>query len=381
MKRLAIAMLSIALVAILFGSPATTHAAEGAYCWADSYELAQGDSTGVYCSGFSPLTWLNVYYAEPDGTAAIYGDVKSDANGNVTFGWGNGATGGFGYSFSLGTYTIVVQELGLAKEIKIVGKVDIKNSGAGGHVSGAYLTASPSPLDRTSESVTLTGWGFTPGEIVTLWIQTPAVCSSFTGHYVDGKNGSILFNFPVFDDISTQGFADAKADSSGAFSLSFSFNPVACEGTWRLAGRGNTSGLGAYADIVVTGPHVSTNAWLIPSKDSVGALFDTIEFYAYGFGANETLNCWTTSPEGRAVPYGIPFSFDKISVGPDGSGVFALTTGSYYLSEGHPFAPGGVQIPIMSEGSLGVWKMSCNGLASGTTAIAEYTVHGYETAP
>lgn len=380
MKRFAPAFLALAIIAVLFGAPAVTHAAGlTALCWADKYELAQGDSATVSCTGFSPLTYVNVYYVEPGGTAAAFIDIKSDANGNVAFGWGNGVKNS--YSFALGTYKIVVQQLGLAKEVKIVGEVEIKNVGTGDSVSGAYLTADKTTIDRSSEGITLTGWGFAPGEIVSAWTLLPSPCGSFTLHYVDGKNGGTFENDPVYGDLGTFGIFDIKTDSSGAFVITGHYFSEDCEGTYRVAARGNTSGLGAYVDFNVSGSAVSTNAWLVPSKTSVGAFNDTIQFWAYGFGANETLNCWTTSPDGRAVAFGASGSFDQIKMGADGSGAISLTTGAYIISPDDPLFFGVKVFPLMSEGAIGVWKLTCNGLASGSKAIAEYKVHGYELTP
>lgn len=376
MKRLATALFSLALVALLFSSPATTHAAaEGALCWADDYELTIGDFTGIYCTGFSPLTTVNVYYVEPGGTAVAYADVKADANGSVAFGWGNGFQPF--YSNQLGAYTIVVQQLGLNETVEIFGKIEITNSGAGDHVSGAQLSIDKTVVDRSQDSLTLTGWGFAPNEVITIWGQRPTLCDSYTAHYVDGKNGVDFSNNPRYDDVSTYLLFDVKADATGAFSFTDGFGAGACEGTWRLVARGNTSGWGAYVDVIVTGPSVSTNAWLVPASDSVGAMFDTLQFYAYGFAPNEILNCWTTGADGRAQDFGIPGSFDTIKVGADGSGVISFSTGSRWIHEGDF----DYQFPLMSEGALGVWHLTCRGGLSGATAIADFTIHGYETAP
>lgn len=379
MRKIAVATLALFLLALAFSAPAITHAAEGAVCWADSYALKQGEATGVYCNGFTPLTMVNVYYAEPDGTAVYYGPVKSDAYGEVSFGWGNGIKNV--YSLGLGTYTLVVQELGLGDTIRYAAKVEIKSLGDGDAVSGAFLEVDHSVIDRTSQYVTLHAWGFAPGEVISFWMQRPALCSSFTFHFVDGNNGATFENIPYLDLAGTFGLGDIKADASGVVLAPIPFPSYTCEGTYRVAARGNTSGWGAYAEFAVSGPSVSTNAWLVPSKDSVGAFNDTIEFYASGFGVNETLNCYTTSPDGRAIPYGVGMSLDEIRVGADGTGTISLTTGSYITSRDNPFNFGDTIDPIMSEGSLGVWKMTCKGLASGTTAIAEYTVHGYELTP
>jgi hypothetical protein len=271
--------------------------------------------------------------------------------------------------------------LGLANEILVYGKVEITNVGDGDHVSGAYLFADKDTYDRTSESIILYGYGFLPNEIVTLWIQKPFLCSSYTAHYVDDKNGATFENIAQYETSGTYQVDNIKADGFGEFVSERFFGIDACEGTWRYGARGNTSGWGAYTEITLTGPSVATNAWLVPSKDKVGAFNDTIQFWASGFGANETLSCWTTSPDGRAVPYGISGSFDLIQVGADGSGVISLTTGSYIISPDDPLYVGVSVIPLMSEGSPGVWKMSCRGDLSGATAIAEYTVYGYETSP
>lgn len=379
MRKVALLAIALVFAVVLFSAPIGAQAAEGALCWADSNVLAQGEFTGIYCTGFTPLKYVNVYVVEPDGTAAYYADVKADIDGHVAFGYSNGEKGYF--SYLNGDMTFVIQELGLANEIVTHGKVIITNSGAGEHVSGAYLEATQAVYDLTGDDIILNGWGFAPNEVVTLWIQKPALCSSYTGHYVDGKNGATFENVPEFDIEGTYQVDDIKADSSGAFTTQRFFGTGGCLGTWRYAARGNTSGWGATTEITLTGPSVSTNAWLHPSKDMVGAFNDTIEFYASGFGANETLNCWTTSPDGRATRFGLGGSLGAIRVGSDGSGVFSLTTGSHIISPDDPFYFGDSMDPVLSEGSLGVWKMTCRGIASDTTAIAEYTVYGYETAP
>ena len=379
MRKIVLLVTAIVLATFAMVTPMAAHAGTGVSCWADSYELAQGEGTGIYCSGFTPLKYINVYLVEPDGTAAYYDDVKADASGNVAFGYSNGVKGE--YSNLLGTYTFVVQELGLAKEIVAHGTVKITNSGAGEHMSGAHLHASQTTYDLTSDDIMLHGWGFAPNEIVTLWIQKPALCSSYTQHYVDGKNGATFENMPEFDFEGVYQVDDIKADGNGEFMTQRFFALIACHGTWRYGARGNTSGLGAYTEITLTGPSVSTDAWLHPSKDMVGAFNDTIQFHASGFGAYEVLNCWTTSPEGRAQQFGIFNSLGQIKMDADGTGVISMTTGSHIISPDDPYYAGIGMEPLMSEGSPGTWKLTCRGSVTGATAIAEYTVYGYATAP
>lgn len=379
MRKIALIVSALVLALVAIGAPKVTHAAGGVDCWADSYKLAQGEGTNVYCSGFSPLKYINVYLVEPDGTAVYGADVKSTSSGDITFQWANGIKNQ--YSFLLGTYTFVAQELGPAKQVLRYGKVQIENVGKGDAVSGAYLTSTQQVYNIDTDHIVLNGWGFLPGEIVTLWIQKPALCSSFTRHYVDGKNGATFENVPEVDGLGTYQVDDIKADSGGAFTSERFFGGETCLGTWRYAARGNTSGWGASTEIALAGSSVSTNAWLTPSKDKVGAFNDTIEFWASGFGANESLTCWTTSPEGRAVQFGSGGSFAEIKVGPGGSGSFVLTTGAHIISRDDPFFNGSTVDPLLSEGSPGEWHMTCRGNSSGATAIAGYTVYGYETSP
>ncbi len=374
MHKFTFAFLILVLFSAAFFAPQITNAAESALCDAEPHEIAQGETTVIACVGFSALTYVNVYYAEPDGTAVAFGSIKTDASGSVAFGFTNGVKDQ--YSFQIGTYKFVIQELGLAETILRYGTVEITLKGDGDHVAGASLYADKSVYDRSRETILLTGAGFLPGEMVTLWIQRPTLCSSYTGHYVDGKNGATFENIAIFDLVGTYAVDGIKANGAGGFITERFFGSDACEGTWRYAARGNTSGLGAWTEIVLTGASVTTNAWLVPSKTSVGAFNDSISFYAYGFGANEIINCWTTSPDGRAVPYGIQGSFDQIKIRAGGDGVIYLRTGSRIISPDDPFYNGDEVTPLMSEGSLGEWAMTCTGLASGSTAIARYTVYG-----
>lgn len=378
MRKLIVGLAVLVLFSAVFIAPAVTQAA-GVSCYAVETELAQGESTAIVCDGFTPLTHVNSYVVEPDGTAVTNGTYKSDINGQVILGWQNGVKNQF--SLLLGTYTIVVQEIGLAETVLRAGTVQITHVGDGDNVSGAYLEADKTLYDRSSEFIALTGWGFAPGEMVTLWIQKPALCSSYTSHYVDGKNGATFENIPNFAPEGTYAVDNIKANSAGSFSTARFFGADACEGVWRYAARGNTSGLGAWTEITLSGPSVSTNAWLVPSKPRVYAFNDSISFWASGFGANETLNCWTTSPDGRAVAYGINGSLSAIKMGADGSGNISLHTGSHIVSRDDPFYFGNTVDAVMSEGSLGVWHLTCTGLASGTTAIADYTVDGYTLDP
>jgi len=209
----------------------------------------------------------------------------------------------------------------------------------------------------------------------TLWLEFPSPCSSFTGHFTDANNGATFENIPIFGAYGTVILSNTKADTNGSFSTAVTFFADDCTGTFHIVARGNTSGFTGVLAVTVSGGPTTTNASLVASKSVVNAFNDTITFFASGFGSNETLNCWTTSPDGRAVAYGIPGSFQPgPKMGPDGSGVISLTTGSHIGSPDDPIFQG--VDPQMSEGSLGVWALTCRGIASGTYAIANYTVTG-----
>jgi hypothetical protein len=379
MKRLAIMICALVLIASALGLAPAANAADGAHCDADPDRIAQGETAFVTCEGFSPNTELYVYAAEPDGTAVGIGPVKTNLSGVANFTWTNGAKGFV--SLRLGTFTFVVEELGLGGTKLRQATVNITHIGDGEHVSGASLVSDQKVYDKSTESIVLTGSGFFPGEPVTLWLQEPAYCSSYTEHYVDGKNGATFENVPNYQLEQTYGVDTFPADANGGFVTVRFLSNQACHGTWRYAARGLNSGLGAYVEFDITGAKVSTSAFLFPSQDSVFAFNDTIEFLATGFAPNEILNCWSTSPEGRAIPFGIGGSLGQIKVNAFGVGFIHLTTGSHITSPDDPYFEGVEVEPAMSEGSLGWWALTCKGADSNLIGIARYRVDGLPLTP
>jgi hypothetical protein len=346
-----------------------------AICVADPSSIGPYETTTITCAGFDANTYIATYFVEPDGTAVAFGSYKSNASGVVSFTFTNGE---FPYvTLSLGTYTFVTEQLGLGGAKVRQGTTQVTVTGGKEGVSGASLTTNAT-VYHPGDTVILTGNGFAPNEFVTIWQNIPTPCSSYTRHYTDANNGATFENVPNFASFGTFALVTVKASASGSFVFTDTA-PTAepCKGLSSYVAHGNSSGLGATAEFTYAGNPITTNASLVPSKSTVNAFNDTITFFASGFGANEILNCWTTSPEGRAFPFG---SFGSFQPGPkmgaNGTGVISLTTGSHIITPDDPFFHGQTVEPLMSEGSLGVWAMTCRGIASGTYAIATYTVTG-----
>lgn len=367
----------IVLGLILFSSAASlaapsTFAAPDATCQTTPSVIGPFEPFTTHCSGFDPNKMVWVYETEPDGTAFKFGSLKVNEKGEVTFNDTNGEKPFF--TLHIGVWAFTVEQLGPGgpKVHQAISRFRISGGREG--VSGAGLTSNKTRLHRDEEFV-LHGSGFAPFETVTAWFETPDNCSSYTSHFVDGNNGGTFENQANIATVGTRMIGNVEADGSGAFEVTLATNESVCNGVYRIVARGNSSGRGAYVDLMSEGNRIETNASLIPSKSSVFAFADTITFQATGFGASEKLNCWTTSPEGRALPFGADGSLSAIGVAADGRGVIRLTTGAHLVTPDDDFAIFGNQA-LMSEGSLGFWALTCKGAVSGDTATAVYKVTG-----
>lgn len=376
MKRLlilaSVALLMLALLAI----PMTTQADDGS-CQSGHV----GTTFNFTFSGFSPNKYVTAYLVEPGGTAVNYdlvepggtavnsGSFKTSNTGSVSI----SINSHFGdATLGLGNWKIVVEEHANGNVLvhKTIGCFTVTGGTEG--VSGATLSTSET-LVHPNEKLIISGTGFMPLETVSLWSGRPNSCSSFSAHYVDAKNGATYENIPVFGAWSSVAEFDIKVDAHGEFHSAVSFAPGSCAGIWNVVARGNTSKRGGSVEVALVGNRVGNTASLVASKEFVNPFNDTIFFDASDFGAKDTLSCWTTSPDGRAIEYGLPGSF-QVGFKADASGSvrISLTTGSHLLSPDDPFAMFGTYDPQMSEGALGVWSMSCQGLPSGKIGIAHY---------
>ena len=63
------------------------------------------------------------------------------------------------------------------------------------------------------------------------------------------------------------------------------------------------------------------------------------------------------------------------------SGDISMTMGAYVTSRDDPYFSGVTVYPVLSEGALGTWHLTCRGATSGANAVAQYTVYGYESNP
>lgn len=352
--RFAALLTLFALLAIFAVVAPHASAASGAWCWSDPEEGPVGTVFHVYCSGFSPNTHVATYVVEPDGAAASWESSKTNEAGDVSFSfysswqpWGAAA---------LGKWTFVTEKLGLAQTVLERGTASFRVTGGTEGVSGAHIWTDSDMLEK-GKTMTLYGSGFKPYEIVTIWVEFPnADCSSFTEHIPP------YANLPWWVGESTEWFSDVKADANGDFATSGWAYSFACEGKYRLVARGNTSSHGDETWFTLVGNKVETNAWMWADKDVVSAINEYISFSGSGFGANETVTCWLTSPQNQAMQvYHIP------DIKTDGGGAFSFTTWTGGFFPGYNY---------FSEGALGGYAMTCRGNVSGATAIAEFTVTG-----
>ncbi len=431
-RRLFVLGATIVLCVLLLGSWSTTFAAADAVCTADPPAGPVGTVFVLSCEGYTPGAFVYAYLVEPSGAAGQLffesGAIKVNEQGVITYTqpsrFEDESIEG-DIALQTGTWIFVAEELGLAKSVLHRGEVKFTVTGGTEGVSGASLHADPELLYKPepayvhfrSADVTVTrlnasqpvefhGSGFAPGEVVSIWLEPPGGgCPSFTEHthgsvgqIIPGSGsvvGDITLNTPAYDGIGAQAFGNARASAQGEIEFEAFFFSTACEGAWHFVARGNASGSGGDTYVTVVGNAVETSAWLAADPPVATALFDHIRFSGYGFGANEHVSCWLTSPQGRTlgfpddleVTFNHPEDFQRnVAIRSDASGSvqFDMVTGSLYDREVIRFALDGdraietevILDPIASEGALGEYAMSCRGDSSGATAIARFVLTG-----
>lgn len=420
------------IAAAFFGAPSVTSAAPlGALCEVSPDSAPVGQVFSVTCYGFTPNGYGYAYLVEPDGSAFAYGAVKANEEGTISFGIGTD----FGsVKEKIGNWTVVVEETGQAGAVLIRGTAQYTIEGGTEDVSGAYLSVSPSTVNKpevaysyfdqnvTAPGVdvhvrytqnnysvaTVSGSGYTPGEIVSFWWDPPqGGCSNLTTH----SSYDLIVDYPPFFDVDArvaqnssyffygvQALGNAKAGSDGSVEFAIYFYPYDCEGVYHVVARGNSSGAGADTHVTLIGNPISESAWLSAAPNVVHALFDRVAFSGSGFAAGEHVTCWLTSPQGQtqAIPgqgyangtFSVPGIYEVIKdqqVRADNGGNFAfdIVTGAYYLNIDGRYIVFGTDVgnttitePYQSEGALGEWAATCRGDSSGKTAIARFTVTG-----
>lgn len=362
MKRFGLVLLSIFLLVALMAVPSSARAEGDATCVSDPPSGPVGTVFIITCYGFSPNTWIYPYTVEPDGTAIAgpqnFIDIaKSDAGGTVTFAYPTKILQpGFGWTQALGTWTLVAEEIGLAKSVVHRGVVSINLYGDAEGVSGAQLWANQSVVVIGQDGLILYGSGFQPFEMVSLWFEQPnGECSSFTIHTDFGFNDFYWSGDQVL------ALTTVKADAAGSFSVPVDLFPDMCQGEYHLVARGNASGWGGDTRVTIGGPSVTETASLVANTNPVYAQNDVLSFTGWGFQPFEHITCWLTTPG----PQSRTSTWFYSDIKADAGGSFTTTgiTGA--------FTP---DFPIVSEGAPGEWAMTCRGDVSGATAIARYLV-------
>jgi len=192
--------------------------------------------------------------------------------------------------------------------------------------SSASLSASPA-APRQNETVTLTGAGFTPGELVSVWITYP--------------------DYRVF------GVAELQTNGDGAFSypylpdfLGASFTPT---GAYTYTARGQESGREVYASISVAigaapGPSAGVTLTAEPGRDQQGSYF---VFRGSGYSSGEEVALWLRYPNNTV------FDMGRTVAGPAGAIEYQLD---------------------VSGAPVGRYALTARGLAGGGNGIAEFDV-------
>lgn len=327
-------------------------------CTADPAVVVLGERINITCTGFDRDTIVNSYVVESTGFAEIGKDnyaacltssrgeggpaFKTDETGTVVLYWytqdGTGDCGPNrqdyydGYANQIGTYTVVVHELGPARSIKYAGKVDVTLMGPSLVLGGASLQVPASAF--AGEQLTISGWGYVPGEMVSVWFTRPANCSGMGWWFYTGPSA---FDPTQWDGAGVSGPGNVKAGEGGAFSATYQLgtpkdNNYPCLGEWTVSARALGSGRGAEASFQINGHSVDNNALVWVLEDSVfsegNAQCDfgdvcgiTVHVSGSGFPAGSRLNCWMARPDGTAYTAYNPFGNEAFSVlvGPGGT--------------------------------------------------------------
>jgi hypothetical protein len=192
--------------------------------------------------------------------------------------------------------------------------------------SSASLSASPA-APRQNDTVTLSGAGFTPGELVSVWITYP--------------------DFRVY------GVAELETNGDGAFSypylpdfLGATFTPT---GAYTYTAYGQQSGREVYASVNVNigaapGPSAGVTLTAEPGRDAQGSYFT---FRGSGYRGGEEVAIWLRYPDNTVA------ELARTGAGP--GGVIEYTV---YVS-GSP---------------VGRYALTARGLEGGANGIAEFDV-------
>lgn len=362
------------LLSVVFLAPAVNvSAGSGADCSVSPHHGPPGTVFAFACYGFSPNTYFNVWTVDPSGVAqngpAVPGapeSIKTDSAGNASFVWDSPGGQGSEYlgnliyfSVEFGRWTWYVNELCYGKPC-IVGSASVDIDGVSVSITGAELHVSPETGYAGETEFTITGSGFTPLEMVSLWDSLPP-CDA---------------NSQVFS-MSSERIGDVKADSAGTFSVTLSYPPGYCLGEYSMTAREVKSERGAITTFRLTGkpiaPTYGDKDTLTVSPNTISAAAAVLQYIATvsgsGYKPGEIVSCWITLPDSAvAAPSDLSrYGFDTKA---DASGHIAAAMVGTDLSSNMGF-PG----PAWSAHS-GTFRVTCRGNASGVTQLGSFEVVG-----
>lgn len=374
MKGFFSAVLAIFLAAYALAHAATPVLAADTSCSASPDSGPAGTSFALTVSGFTPNTHLWTYAVEPDGTAfsdpefnAFGGTVKTDESGQATLSFPTRFTiYNYPVARALGRWTIVAQELGLGGTIVHEAHCTLTlTSGGEQSLAGATLVVDPARVTVGTNAL-VTGSGFGAFVTVNLWVSPPWNCSGFAFSLPDVLHQKV--------GASAYMQANVKANSDGEISyLLPTYSVYSCVGTWSISAYAPESGAGASAEFVIAGRTVPGGAWLAVDKASGYTRGDTFAFSGAGYTPGSTASCWTTRPEGTVRPV------RDIKVEADGTFAFSFNTGFDF--EGDFDGDTVIERMHYSEGSIGVYSMTCRDNASGATGETTFTLNGLLSDP
>lgn len=367
------AILALFLVASVLATATSPALAADTGCNASPASGPAGTSFSLTVSGFTANTHLWTYAVEPDGTAfsdpefnAFGGSVKTNESGKATLSFPTRfIIYGYPVARALGSWTIVAQELGLAGSIVHEAHCTITiTSGGEQTLTGAALSVNPTTVLVGTDAL-VTGVGFAPQEMVNLWVSPPPDCSGF----------AFILPDVLYQKVGASAYmqANVKANSSGQIAYALpTYSIYSCLGKWSISARG-PSGAGASAEFWIDGRTVPGGASLVVNKTSGYTRGDSFLFTGSGYTAGSTANCWTTRPEGTVRPLG------DFKVDASGSFSFSFTTGFDF--EGDFDGDAIIELMHYSEGSIGVYAMTCRDNVSGATGQVSFTLNGLVSDP
>lgn len=369
-------IISLMMFAALLGTfiwlAPPTLASDGT-CIASPSSGSPGTVFSLSASGFDPNTPVWLYAVEPNGTAfsdpefnAFGGSAQANEKGVVTFPFiTRYAVYDVTIARALGTWTLVVQQLGPNGTTVHQANCLVTLRGKDAGLSGALLSASPS-VATLGTNVSFTGSGFAPDEYVNLWVTPPPNCGGFAFSLPD-----LLYQYSAADAFKQD---DVKTNSLGRFEyLLPTYSFYHCPGSWALSAFAPGSKMGAIARFTLAARGVPGGATLTVNPASGYSRGSTFTFSGSGFAASGLASCWLTRPEGTVKPTG------DYTTNASGLFTFKFATG-FDLEEDFD---GDLVVEHMhySEGSLGVYAMTCRDNSTGATATAWFSLNGLNANP